>query len=131
VVSGVAEIEFTGVVHTVHQGFLDGSYGLQTTKSSPIPATSIGTWTFNGALGTVTITGTFVGAGPIVAPPETLFGTYSVNPDGTGTITIPPQNGSPGTHTWVFVISEGHLGLLVLQTHRAGDGVMYGTARIQ
>src|SRR5215469_16191615 len=57
VVAGVAEIEFTGLPHPIHQGFLDGStYGLQTTKSSPIPATSIATWTFDAATGSVTIT---------------------------------------------------------------------------
>jgi len=83
-------------------------------------------------MGNVTITGTFVGAG-LIQQTETQYGFYSVNPDGsgTGTITIPPQDGSPGTHTWVFVISEGHSGLLVLQTHRAGDGVMYGSGRLQ
>jgi hypothetical protein len=58
------------------------------------------------------------------------FGTYSVNPDGTGTITIPPQNGE-GQKTWVFVISNGHAGLLVLQRNRAGDGVLYGTGSHQ
>jgi hypothetical protein len=125
VVSGIAEIEFTGLPHPVHLGFLNGSYGLQTTKSSPIPATSIGTWTFDG-LGNVTITDTFVGAGANVQGPETLSGSYSVNLDGTGVVTIPPQN-----HQWAFVISEGHSGLLVLQMHRAGDGVMYGSGRLQ
>jgi hypothetical protein len=130
VVSGVAEIEFNSRVHPIDAQFLDGSYGLQTTKSSPIPATTLQVWTFNSALGTVTLSGTLVGPGPVVVT-ETLSGTYSVNPDGTGTITIPPQNGSPGTHTWVFVITGGHSGLLVLQTHRAGDGVMYGTGQIQ
>jgi hypothetical protein len=129
VVTGIAEIEFTGLVHPIHQGFLNGSYGLQTTKSSPTPATSLYVWTFDGA-GNVTLSGTFVGAGPTVVS-GTLSGTYSVNPDGTGTITIPPQNGSPGTHQWAFVISEGRSGLLVLQMHRAGDGVMYGSGRHQ
>jgi len=79
----------------------------------------------------MTITGIFVGAGPIVQGPDTQYGFYSVNLDGTGIITIPPQNGSPGTHQWAFVISEAHSGLLVLQMHRAGDGVMYGIGRIQ
>jgi hypothetical protein len=129
VVSGVAEIEFTGQVHPIHQGFLNGSYGLQTTKSSPTPATTLFVWTFDGA-GNVTLSGTFVGPGPI-AVRGTLLGTYSVNPDGTGNITIPPQQGSLMGQTFVFVITNGHSGLLVLQTNRAGDGVMYGTGRHQ
>lgn len=129
VVSGVGEAQFNGAVHPIRVGFLNGSYGLQMTKSAPTPATSLEVWSFDGA-GNVILSGTFVEPGPVVQS-GTLLGTYSVNPDGTGTITIPPQNGSPGTHTWVFVISEGHSGLLVLQTHRAGDGVLCGTGRLQ
>lgn len=129
VVSGVAEIEFTGVVHPVHQGFLNGSYGIQFTKSSPTPQTGVEVWTFDGA-GNVSISGTFVGPNFSVGS-GTLVGTYSVHPDGTGTVTIPPHPGSLMGQTHVFVIAEGHSGLLVLQTNRAGDGVNYGTGRIQ
>ena len=127
VVSGVAEIASS---HPVRLGFLNGSYGLQLTKSSPTPATSLEVWTFDGA-GGVTLSGTFVGPGPVVQS-GTQFGTYSLNPDGsgTGTITIPPQNGSPGTHQFAFVIT-GHSGILVLQLHRAGDGVLYGAGQLQ
>lgn len=129
VFSGVAEVEFTGLVHPVHQGFLNGSYGLQFTKSSPTPQVGLEVWTFDGA-GNVSITGTFVVPGPTVGS-GTLVGTYSVNRDGTGTITIPPHAGSLRGQTYVFVIAEGHSELLVLQTNRAGDGVNYGTGRIQ
>jgi hypothetical protein len=129
VVSGVGEIEFNGPVHPIHQRFLNGSYGLQFTKSSPTPATSLDVWSFDGA-GNVSLSGTFIGADLSVAS-ETLFGTYSVNLDGTGTITVPPQPGSLMGQTYVFVITNGHSGLLVLQTNRAGDGVLYGTGRLQ
>jgi hypothetical protein len=130
VFSGVAEIEFTGLVHPVHEGFLNGSYGLQLTKSSPTPATSLDVWTFDGA-GNVCMSGTFVGPGPSVMSGGTRCGTYSVNRDGTGSIFLPPlQPGNRG-QTWVFVIANGHSGLLVLQTNRAGDGVLFGTGRIQ
>lgn len=129
VVSGVAEIEFNGPVHPIHQRFLNGSYGLQFTKSSPTPQTTLGVWTFDGA-GNVTLSGTVVGPDLSVAS-ETLFGTYSVNSDGTGTITVPPQPGSLMGQTYMFVITNGHSGLLVLQTNRAGDGVLYGTGRLQ
>lgn len=129
VVSGVAEIEFNGPVHPVHQGFLNGSYGLQFTKSSPTPQSSVSVWTFDGA-GNVCISGTSVIPGPNVTS-ETRCGTYSVNRDGTGNITLPPlQPGGQG-QSWVFVIAEGRSGLLALQTNRAGDGVNYGTGRIQ
>jgi len=126
VVSGVGEI---GSAHPVHQGFLNGSYGLQMTKSAPTPATGLEVCSFDGA-GNVTVSGTFVEPGPSVSS-GTLQGTYAVNPDGTGTITIPPQDGSPGIHQFAFVISDGNRGLLVLQLHRAGDGVLYGTGKIQ
>jgi hypothetical protein len=129
VISGVGEIEFNAFVHPVHQGFLNGSYGLQFIKSSPTPAASLSVFSFDGA-GNVSLSSTFIGADLSVAS-ETLFGTYSVNPDGTGTITVPPQPGSLMGQTYVFVIAEGHSGLLVLQTNRAGDGVMYGTGRLQ
>ena len=56
---------------------------------------------------------------------------HHVNPDGTGTITIPPPPGLLRGKTYVFVITNGHSGLLVLQTNRAGDGVLYGTGQIQ
>jgi len=129
VVSGVGEVEFSGSPHPVHKRFLNGSYGLQFTKSSPTPQTTLAVWTFDGA-GNVTLSGTFVEPGLSVGS-GTLFGTYSVNPDGTGTITVPPQPGSLMGQTYAFVIANGHSGLLVLQTHRAGDGVNYGTGRLQ
>jgi hypothetical protein len=128
VVTGVAEIASP---HPVRLGFLAGSYGLQLTKSSPTPASSLEVWTFDGA-GGVTLSGTFVGPGPNVIT-ETQVGTYTVNFDGSGTgiITIPPQNGSPGTHQFAFVVTDGNKGLLVLQLHRAGDGVLYGIGQLQ
>jgi len=128
VVSGVGEAVFNGGVHPIQVGFLNGAYGLHLTKSAPTPATSIEVWNFDGA-GNVTLSGTFVGPGPTVQS-GSQFGTYSVNPDGTGTIIIPPQNGE-GQKTWVFVIANGHAGLLVLQRNRAGDGVLYGTGSHQ
>ena len=101
---------------------------LQLTKSSPTPFTTLSIWSFDGA-GNVTLSSTFVGPGPTVAS-ETVTGTYTVNPDGTGTITVPPQ-GLQRQKTWVFVISNGHSGLLVMQTNRSGDVVVYGTGMLQ
>ena len=129
VVSGVGAAEFNGIPHPVRQGFLNGSYGLQSVKSSPAPLTSVEVWTFDGA-GNVSLSGTFVGPS-LSAGSETLLGAYSVNPDGTGTINVPPQQGSLLGQTYVFVITNGHSGLLVLQTNRAGDGVRYAIGRHQ
>lgn len=129
VVSGVGEAQFSGAVHPIRVGFLNGSYGLQFTKSSPTPFTEIAVWTFDGA-GNVCTSVTGVGPGPNVQT-DTRCGTYALNPDGTGTIFLPLQPGALIGQTWVFVISEGHSGLLVLQTNRAGDGVVYGTGRLQ
>jgi hypothetical protein len=127
--AGVGEAIFNGATHPVHTGLLNGSYGMQSTKSSPTPQTSVEVWSFDGA-GNVQMSGTYVAPGPTVAN-GVLQGTYSVNPDGTGTITIPPQTGQPAGKTFVFVITNGHSGLLVLQTNRAGNGVLYEIGRLQ
>jgi len=129
VVSGVGEAQFNGGVHPVRAGFLNGSYGVQLTKSAPTQGTSLQVVSFDGA-GNVTASGTFVDPGPTVAS-GTLTGTYSVNPDGTGTITFPPQAGSLMGQTWAFLITGGHSGLLALQTNRAGDGTLSGIGRLQ
>jgi len=124
VVSGVGEAEFNGPVHPIHERFLNGSYGLQGTKSSPAPSTEVGVWSFDGA-GNVSISDTFVGAVDGSVQSGTESGTYSVNCDGTGTITT--ESGK----TWVFVITNDHSGLLVLQTNRPGNGVLYGIGQQQ
>jgi hypothetical protein len=129
VVSGVGEAQFNGGAHPIHAGFLNGSYGVQLTKSAPTVGTSLQVVTFDGA-GNVTASGTFVDPGPNVQS-GTLTGTYTVNLDGTGTITFPPQNGSLMGQTWAFVITGGHSGLLALQTKRAGDGTLSGIGRLQ
>jgi hypothetical protein len=129
VVSGVGEAQFNGGPHPIHTGFLIGSYGVQLTKSAPTEGTSLQVVTFDGA-GNVTTSGTFVAPGPNVQS-GTLTGTYTVNPNGTGTITFPPQPGSLLGQTWAFVITGGHSGLLALQTNRAGDGTLSGLGRLQ
>ena len=128
VVSGVAEIEFNGAVHPVGLGHLNGGYGLQFTRTAPAPFTVLSVWTFDGA-GHVALSETGVSPGPNVGS-AMQSGTYSVNPDGTGTITLTPQPGLNG-RTFAFVITQGRSGLLVLQTNRRGDGVLYGTGRLQ
>jgi len=134
VVSGVCESTggqsaFDGPVHFFHKRLFSGRYGLQTTKSAPTPQTSIEVWSFD-LRGRVKKSGTFVGP-DLQVENGTLEGTFSVNPDGTGTITIPPQNGSLMGETWVFVLTDGRSGLFVMQTARSGDGVVYGAGHLQ
>ena len=89
---------------------------------------------FDGA-GNVALASTFVGSSDSNGQPTPTFnlaqsGTYSINPDGTGTINfpaVPDQNAL----TYAFVITDGGSGLLLMQTDRAGNGVSFGTARLQ
>ena len=129
VASGVGAAEFNSHPHPVNTQFLVGSYGIQFTKSAPTVFTELAVWTFDGA-GNVSLAGTFVSPGPTVGS-GTLTGTYNVNPNGTGTITVPPQSGSLFGQSYVFAIANGHSGLLVLQTNRAGDGVLYGVGQLE
>ena len=126
VMSGVGN---AGSTKPVTQRSLNGSYGVQTTKSSPTPQTTVGGWTFDGA-GNVFKSETFVTPGPTVGS-GTLLGTYSVNSDGTGTLNFPPQSGSLMGQTFVFVTKNSQSGLLILQTNRSGDGVEYGMGDLQ
>ena len=126
VISGVGELEFDGRPHTFAAHPLNGSYGVHSTKSSPTPATSLGVWTFDHK-GNATLVVTFVSTNGVVQT-GTLTGTYSAHSNGTGTITIPPTGAQSG-QTHMFVITDR--GFIVLQTNRAGDGVLYGIGSVQ
>lgn len=79
---------------------------------------------FDGA-GNVTIPLTTAGVGN--AAKGTFTGTYSVNPDGSGTIS------SPGP-SFFFVMTDGGSQLLLLRTDDNVDAkfnVSFGTARLQ
>lgn len=110
---------------------LTGTYGSQFTKSSPSPASALTAWTFDG-LGGVSAAIFFVspGVSPSVST-GTFSGTYTVNSDGTGTITLAPQGAQKSPQTFAFVITHNGSGILMLQTNRAGDGVFYGIAELQ
>src|SRR5205823_8567718 len=85
-------IVVSGVARAAYAGSLKGAYGFQF-NNSPVPGQSIGVLSFDGA-GNVAVSLTFVGAGmgpdhdPHQAPvfSGTSTGTYSLNPDGSGTI---------------------------------------------
>lgn len=59
--------------------------------------------------------------------PGTLSGTYSVNPDGTGSMTVNLDVGI--TASFAIVVTDGRSGILMLAS--LGDQVMSGTARMQ
>jgi hypothetical protein len=56
-------------------------------------------------------------------------GTYTVNADGTGTMTFPGHGGAPTTIP--FVITDGGSGLMLLPTSGFGNNLLTGTARKQ
>jgi hypothetical protein len=129
VMSGIGVAEFVGSSVTATKQSLNGSYGLQSTKDAPGPLTSVGVWTFDG-VGNVSTAETVVTPGPTVQS-GTSLGTYTVNSNGTGTITIPSQAGQPMGKTFAFVITNYPSELLVLQTNRPGDGVLYSIGQLQ
>jgi hypothetical protein len=115
-----------GVARAAYVSPLKGSYGFLF-NLSPQPAGNIGVASFDGA-GNAAMSLTFVGLSGTDGQPSvitgTQAGTYSVNPDGTGTMQF-------GNQTYAIVVTDGGSGLLLLQTNRAGDGVSFGTARLQ
>ena len=123
----------SGFARAAHSGSLNGSYGFQL-NNSPIPAGTIGVAHFDGA-GNVAVLFTSVDVGSDPSQPPvmsgTLTGTYSTNPDGSGTINFPAQSGLSGNSTYAFVITDGGSGALLLLTNGTGNNVASGTARLQ
>lgn len=126
VLSGVARHKRRHTLQSV--AALQGSYGGQFSKS-PQPTRDVVVLSFDGA-GNIAASTTSVHAGEAAMSGD-FVGTYTVNPDETGTITLDAIPGVQAPQTFVFVITDGGSGLLLLQTHRLGDGVSYGTARRQ
>jgi hypothetical protein len=123
---------FSGVARAVYTGSLNaGSYGFQA-ANSPTPAASLGLLSFHGA-GNVSMSLTFVGLTGASGQPNiftgTTTGTYSSNRDGSGAFALANANGN--MQTYVFVLTDGGSGILFLQTNRAGNGVSFGTGRLQ
>lgn len=111
-----------------------GSYGLllnQWPDANNGPQGILGVFSLDGAgnaTGAATVTGSGIGNVPL---PVTFVGTYSVNPDGTGSITLNVNLGI--TITFSTVVTDGGAGILMLQTAES-DGlsaVTSGTARMQ
>lgn len=103
---------------------LTGSYGFTQTDLSN-PSATVGVITFDGA-GNVTGSVTSVQPDPspnataVVVQAGQFTGTYTVNPDGTGTLTL--QLGGPTPNTSSFVITDGGSGLMFVNTGGGGKG---------
>jgi hypothetical protein len=124
---------YDGFARAAYAGPLKGSYTFQL-NNSPVPAGTIGVVSFDGA-GNVSVKSTSVGAGTDPNQPPvssgTLTGTYSINPDGSGTINLPVQAGQSTPSAFAIVITDGGSGLLILQTDGTGHDVSFGTGRLQ
>jgi hypothetical protein len=123
----------SGIARAAYAGPVKGSYGFQL-SISPKPAVSVGVMNFDGA-GNVTQLSTFVGLSgtsgqPAVFPLGAQPGTYSTNPDGSGTLSF-AKTADNNAQTYAFVITDGGSALLLVQTRRLGNGVQFGTARLQ
>lgn len=129
---GLPQTVLSGVARAAYAGNLKGTYGFQL-SNSPKPASTIGSITFDGA-GAAKVSFLSVGPGggsnnqPQLSN-GTLTGTYSVNPDGTGTVKL--TTGTGPADTFAFVVTDGGSGLLLLMTDGTGSSVSSGTARLQ
>ena len=117
----------TGVARAASPGTLQGTYGFAL-DNTPIPSGSVGAMSFDGA-GNVSVTFTTVGLGSDVSG-GTLTGTYTVNPNGSGTMSLVSPSGQP-QGSLAFVVTDGGAGLLLLLTDGTGNNVSYGTARME
>jgi hypothetical protein len=128
--ANLAQAAFSGTARAAYTGAPNGSYGFLGAQS-PFPAASVGVATFDGA-GNVAFSLTYVPSGGSSQPnvlTGTQTGTYSINPDGSGAFNL--VAGASNAQTYVFVITDGGSGLLFLQTRRSGNGVSFGTGRLQ
>ena len=113
-----------------------GSYGYLINRwpdANREPAGTLGVWNLDGASHVSgSYTNVFGGATPKFS--GTFTGTYSVNPDSTGSITLTSDQNS--TITLAIVVTDGGGGILMLQTGQSNNGgvlnsLSSGTARMQ
>ena len=125
----------SGYARSAPAGSINGSYAVQLI-SSPNPNGTIGVMNFDGA-GNVTLSFTSVAPGkddttgqmPVIS--GNLTGTYSTNPDGSGTIHLNGAIGQMGNSAFAFVVTDGGSGLLLMLTDGTASDVWYGSARQQ
>ena len=124
--------QISGIARVVYTGPLQGSYGTEIT-TSPQGAIGVGATNLDGA-GNLTISSMNVFLSGTEGRPSlftlTDTGTYSLNSDGTGAVTLAAMPGQ-GAQTFTIVTTDNGSGLMLLQVNRSGDGVSFGTARLQ
>jgi len=123
----------SGVARAAYVGPPKGSYAYRA-ANSPKPSSGVGIVNFDDA-GNVTQSGTGVFLTGTKGQPDIFTlggqpGTYSLNPDGTGTINF-PKTADNNAQTFAFVLTDSGSELLFVQTRRSGSGVSSGTARLQ
>ena len=102
-----------------------GSYGFQF-NGSPFPTASVGVMSFDGA---GKVTAAFNNGGV-----ENIFsGTYSTNPDGSGTINLKGVTNPAASSAWAFATADNGSTLFFLRTDGGANGAstVTGTARLQ
>ncbi len=123
----------SGVARVAYAGALQGTYGFQLYNSPQSAGAFLGVIGFDGS-GNATASSTITSDGGSSGEPSvakgSLTGTYSSNPDGTGTITYPVQPGLAAALSEAFVITDGGSGILLLMTNFPA-GVPFGSGRLQ
>jgi hypothetical protein len=127
-------INGTGRTQSAQGTIPAGSYGLLLNVRPDAHNQSLGVFgvaNLDGAgnvTGSITLVGPDVGPAPLTA---TFTGTYAINQDGTGSMTVNLDLGI--TSNVALVVTDGGSGLLLLQTGES-DGLSHvesGTARMQ
>jgi hypothetical protein len=110
-----------------------GAYAFQL-NNTPTPSGAIGLMSFDGA-GNVTLSYTSVDAGQDMSQPPvstgSLSGTYALNPDGSGTVSLPAPPGQSGAAAFALVMTDGGSGLLLLRTQGPRTSISSGIAKLQ
>jgi hypothetical protein len=130
----------SGVARSGQTGSLKGAYGFRL-NNSPFPGGAIGVMNFDGA-GSVSASIATVGIPEDNGQPPvasgTLTGTYSINPDGSGTVDLAAASGQTVNSSFAMVITDGGSGILLLQTNgnptangTPEDNASFGTAHVQ
>jgi hypothetical protein len=119
-----------GIARVAGGSSLNGSYGVQL-NYSPFPAGSVGLMKFDGA-GNVALSITSAGLASGAPATATFTGTYSINPDGSGTINLTATSGQAAAPSFAFVITDDGSQLLLMRIdNNTGFNVAFGTARLQ